>query len=427
MTSQEALHRQIQKWGLPAVSEFLVVAGSAEIWSAVESYGRARRDWPFPVDGVVIKINDVLAQAELGLGTDAPRWAVAYKFPPDQTKTRVTAIVWQVGRTGLVTPVAEVEPITLGGATVARATLHNRAQVQRLDLRVGDEVTIEKAGEIVPQIAEILRDRRPSDAAPVEIPTVCPQCGEPLSDDGPTLRCLNADCPAQLSRRLAHFVSDAGVGVHGLGPATISTLLAAGLVSEPADLFALTVAQLTPLVGAKVAEKLVAAVAESRDVSLERLITALGIPRIGPAAARVVATHFGSLEAVMRSDTEAHIEGLSGTARAELRAYLAFEANRRQLERLLAAGLDPRQTKPTTGGVLAGRTFVLTGRLASLTRTDARALIEAAGGEVRDELTRQVDFVVAGENPGAKAENAKLLGIPVLDEAALRSLLSAQR
>ncbi len=404
-----------------------MVAGSAEIWSAVESYGRARSDWPFPVDGVVINVNDVLAQAELGLGTDAPRWAVAYKFPPDQTKTRVTAIVWQVGRTGLVTPVAEVEPITLGGATVARATLHNRAQVQRLDLRVGDEVTIEKAGEIVPQIAEILRDRRPSDAAPVEIPTVCPQCGEPLSDDGPTLRCLNADCPAQLSRRLAHFVSDAGVGVHGLGPATISTLLAAGLVSEPADLYALTVAQLTPLVGAKVAEKLVAAVAESRDVSLERLITAVGIPRIGPAAARVVATHFGSLEAVMRSDTEAHIEGLSGTARAELRAYLAFEANRRQLERLLAAGLDPRQTKPTTGGVLAGRSFVLTGRLASLTRTDARALIEAAGGEVRDELTRQVDFVVAGENPGAKAENAKLLGIPVLDEAALRSLLSAQR
>lgn len=425
--SQVALHRQIRDWGLPGVPEFQTARGWAEIWALVEGYGRARAGWPFPVDGLVIKVDDPAAQAELGLGPDAPRWAVAFKFPPDQTETRVTAILWQVGRTGLVTPVAEVEPIILGGTTLTRATLHNRAQVQRLDLRIGDWVVIEKAGKIVPQIAEVRSDRRAADAPPIAIPASCPECGDPLSDDGSTLRCRNVHCPAQVSRRLAHFVSDAGVGVRGLGPATVSALRSAGLVAEPADLYGLTADQLEPLVGAEVAAKLLMVLAESRDVSLERLVTALGIPRIGPAAANAVARHYGSFAAVVRSRPAERIEGLSDAAMNEWRNYFAQEPNRRQLERLLAAGFDPRQTEPAPGTALAGRTFVLTGRLPGLTRTEARALIEAAGGVVREELNRHVDFVVAGEHPGAKAENAKLLGIPVLDEAALRSLLAADR
>ena len=429
--SQIELHERLHDWGLPVVEMVKLASDRAAAWAAVQALREHRRDWPFPVDGVVLKLNNVEQREALGEGATAPNWAVAYKYPPDTTVTRITGIGLQVGRTGVVTPVAEFEPVTLGGATITRASLHNRDHIERLDFRVGDWVEVEKAGEIIPQIARVLTERRTTELPSFAFPEDCPVCGDELQqiDQGTVLRCTNASCPARLQLGLAHFASKQGVDIDGLGPGLVERLIDAGLVKQPGDFYRLEIDQLEPVVGAKTAAKLVTAIAESRNATLAQVITALGIPGIGPANAKVVAAHFKSLETLAQVDLgeidPAMVPGLRPAVADALQVHLLVDENRRALADLVSLNLG-QKVDPLRGGRLASKRFVLTGKLPGLTRSEARDLIRSAGGEVSATVTASTDFVVAGENAGAKLDEANRRGIAVIDEAELRAMLKEE-
>lgn len=424
--SQTELYERLRDWRLPVIAAFKQASDVDEAWAAVQAFRQDRSDWPFPADGVVLKLNRVDQREKLGESTTAPNWAVAYKYPPDSAVTRITDIVLQVGRTGVLTPVAEFEPVTLGGATIRRASLHNRDQVERLDLRVGDWVEVEKAGEIIPQIARVLHDRREAELPNYVFPENCPVCGTalPQVEGEAVLRCANANCPARLKLGLAHFASKQGMDIAGMGPGLVERLIDAGLIKRPGDFYRLRTEQLEPVVGAKTAAKLIAAIAQSRKANLTQVITALGIPGIGPANAKLVAAHFKSLENLAEAEVFT-IDPVSGPglppAVAEaMQAYLLEEENRLALEDLVNLEVG-QKVDPAPSGPLAGKRFVLTGKLPGLTRREARELIQSAGGEVSATVSASTDFVVAGENAGTKLDEAKRRGIPVMDEAELRA------
>lgn len=349
--SQVALHQLVQAWGLPGVKDYRVGRNFDEIWTGVRDFQRARHHWIFPTDGVVLKVNDVHLRETLGTGPAAPNWAMAYKFPPETVSTRVRAIVVQVGRSGVLTPVAELEPVKLGGSVITRASLHNRAYVQRMDLRVGDWVKVEKAGEIIPQIAGVELDRRPADLAPYIFPDRCPECQTPVESypGESSVRCPNPDCPAQVRRRLEHFVSANGVNIKGLGPASVQVLVASGLVKTPADLYRLDRDRLAAAVPGRTAGKLWVSIERSRHAPLWRFIAGLGIPQVGASAARVLAAHFQSLDAlarVQRRDLitdhgQPVIPNLSIIISREVWEYFDNEAHRQIVVDLLAAGVRP--------------------------------------------------------------------------------------
>jgi len=319
--------------------------------------------------------------------------------------------------------------VVLGGATITRASLHNHAHVERLDLRVGDWIEVEKAGEIIPQVARVLVERRAGDLSPYVAPSDCPECGNGLrqAEGGAVLRCANALCPPRLKLGLVHFASNQGVAIEGLGPRLIERLIEAGLLRRPGDFYRLKPEQLETVVGARTAAKLSESIVRSRQASLSQVIAGLGIPGVGPSGAKALAMHFQSLENladIESSELEA-VPGLRPAAAEALRAYLADEANREALRDLADLGIG-RPLEQARGGLLQGKRFVLTGKLPGLTRREARDLIQAAGGEVSAALSESTDFVVAGENAGVKLTEAKLRGIPVLDEADLRALLAAE-
>ncbi|MBE2214522.1 MAG: NAD-dependent DNA ligase LigA [Opitutaceae bacterium] len=434
--SQQATLARIAAWGLPVVDRAVVVCDAEVLWQTVCALGEERAGLAYPTDGVVVKLDDIAWRAKCGDSPQGPRWAVAYKYAPRRAATRVRAITIQVGRTGVLTPVAEFDPVDLAGSTVARASLHNRDALARLDVRVGDAVFVEKAGEIIPEIVAVDRGRRSPESAAFVFPETCPACATAVvsGEGGALVRCPSEACPAQVRRRLEHFASMAAVNIAGLGPATIGALVERGWVDDPADFYRLERAQVLGL-GADVvvsSDALLSAIERSKSAELWRVIHGLGIPRVGETTARDLATVYPDLAAF--GDLSAADFDAAGRAavldlgRATEQALLFWfaEARHRALVRDLAGqgvGANATYRAQASSSALAGKVVVLTGRLEHLERDEAINRIRAAGGRVVASVSRRTDYVVAGENPGEKLARARELGVPVIEEAAFLRLL----
>ncbi len=428
--SQRALHERIRAWGLPGVERTTVTHSADETWAAVRAFDRERAKLAFPVDGAVVKLDSTADWKKLGATEHAPRWAIAYKFSAERAETKLLAITVQVGRTGVLTPVAELSPVRLGGSSIARASLHNRGEIARGDVRVGDFVYVEKAGEIIPAVVGVNASRRATDSRRFVFPTKCPSCQSAVVEEigEAAVRCPNLDCPAQLQRRLQHFASEACVGIEGLGPATIDTLVKNGRVKTIADLYRLRREDLVPSDSSpgKTADRLLAAIAKSRSAELWRFIYGLGIPRVGVMSAKGLARQFGRLEVLADADAERlSVAKLSLSTSAAVLAYFAEPKNRALVADLLAAGVKPSNpASSASAGVFAGKIFVLTGALPGLTRAQASEKIIAAGGKITESVSRKTDFVLMGEGSGAKLKTASDLGIAMIDEAEFLRLLA---
>ncbi|MDD2764787.1 MAG: NAD-dependent DNA ligase LigA [Opitutaceae bacterium] len=429
--TQSGFHGLVRAWGLPTVEKFWTTHGIDETWRAVQELGGLRHAFAYATDGAVVKLDALAQQREAGSTAKAPRWAIAYKFAAERAETRLNAITVQVGRTGVLTPVAELEPVVLAGTTVARATLHNRDEIMRKDIRVGDFVRVEKAGEVIPAVVGVDLARRPADAAPYVFPDRCPVCGTRVVqyEGEVALRCPNPDCPAQVRRRVQHFASKAGVDIEGLGEAMVDTLVEKGWVKSLADIYRLRRDDLLTLGKSveKSTDNLLAAIAASKRAELWRVINGLGIQHVGAAAAKDLARKFGSLEALAEAkrDDLLAIAGIGETMAEAITAHFNEPRNRALVSRLLALGLAPTAPARPAGGTtrLAGRTFVLTGTLPVLTREEATARIEAAGGKVSGSVSRKTSYVLAGAEAGSKLDKAKALGVPVIGEAEFLRML----
>ena len=374
------------------------------------------------IDGAVIKLNDLALREHLGATAKFPRWAVAYKYPPEIKETVVEDIVVQVGRTGVLTPKAVVRPVRLAGTTVTNATLHNQDFIAQRDIRIGDTVRIRKAGEIIPEILDVVLPKRPDGTERYHLPEVCPICGAKVEkdEDGAFLRCTGAECPAQLSRNISHFVSRDAMDIDGLGAAIVEALIEKGLIKSPADIYYLTLEQMSSLwqKGDTAAKKLLAAIENSKQQDVSRLIYALGIRQVGAKMGKVLASHFGSLDALMNASVEELTEVSDvGLVTAEnIAAWFAQPQSRHMVERLRSAGLNFESLRTVTDNRFAGKTFVLTGALSKFTREEATEKIELFGGKAAGSVSKKTSFVVVGENAGSKERKARELGIPILSE-----------
>ena len=395
----------------------------------IDWIGDNRETFPFDIDGAVIKINDLAQRQYLGSTAKFPRWAVAYKYPPEKKESRVRDIVVQVGRTGVLTPKAVIEPVRLAGTTVTNATLHNQDFIDNLDLRIGDTVLVQKAGEIIPEILSVVREKRPEGTVPFHMPDTCPECGAPVvrDPDGAALRCTGAECPAQLSRNLAHFVSREAMNIDGLGSAIIDLLIEEKMVSNPADLYALDYAAFAKLPGQgkKSAANLKAAIEASKQNDLSRLLCALGIRQVGSKAAKVLASTFGSLDALQHASLEdlTAVPDIGETTAQNILDYFASPQSQDLIDRLRVAGVNFMSTNQVTDTRFAGKTFVLTGALSLFTREEATEKIESFGGKAASSVSKKTTYVVAGENAGSKLRKAQELGVPVLSEQEFLELL----
>ena len=400
-----------------------------EVGERIAAIGDGRENYPFDIDGAVVKVNDLSQRTVLGSTAKFPRWAAAYKYPPEQKPSKVVDIVVQVGRTGVLTPKAVVEPVRLAGTTVTNATLHNQDFIAEKDIRIGDTVLVQKAGEIIPEIVAVLKDRRPEGTEPYLLPTVCPVCGAPVArdEDGAHIRCTGAECPAQLLRHLTHFASRDAMDIEGLGPAVVEGLVNAGLVKGPGDLYALKAEDVANLerMGKKSADNLIAAIERSKENDLSRLLFAFGIRQVGQKAGQVLARQFGSLDALMAADVETltAVPDIGGITAQSIVDWFRSEQSRHLIETLRAAGVNFESHAAPVGDALAGKTFVLTGTLEQFTRDEAKAMIEAQGGKVSGSVSKKTGYVVAGEAAGSKLRKAQELGIPVLSERDLLTML----
>jgi DNA ligase (NAD+) len=437
--AQSDYHGRLKAWGLPVVERFWRASGIDKVWAAVQELDRLRHGFAYGTDGAVVKLDSFGLQDEAGSTSKAPRWAMAYKFAPERVETRLRAISIQVGRTGVLTPVAELEPVLLAGSTVSRATLHNRDEIARKDIRVGDTVYVEKAGEVIPAIVAVDLKRRPPKCAPYAFPDRCPACGTAaVQREGEVaMRCPNYDCPVQVRRRVQHFASKACVDIDGMGEAMVDTLVEKGWVRTVADLYRLRDRRDDLLsLGKKVeksTDKLLAAIETSKRAELWRFIHGLGIAHVGAAAAKDLAARFGTLEALahakeedfLREKKESVIEGIGETVAGAILDTFRQPQNLSLIEELRSLGVEPsapaRRT-PGREGALSGKTLVLTGTLPTLRREEAAALIESAGGRVAGSVSKKTHFVVAGGEAGSKLDRARSFGVPVIDEAELRRL-----
>ncbi|MCC5805588.1 MAG: NAD-dependent DNA ligase LigA [Opitutales bacterium] len=426
-------HEWLAAWGLPVVEEPEMMRGIEEAMAAVRRIGDERGELPFPIDGAVVKVAAVEDADVLGWSTTAPRWAVAWKFAPPRAATRLRGIAFQVGRTGAVTPVAELEPVEFEGATVERSSLHNADEIARLDLRIGDTVLVEKAGDIIPVIVGVDRAQRPEDSEPFAFPALCPSCGGPLHrQPGRAVHfCGNRECPERVARTIEHFASSAALNIRGLGPRTVEALVREAGVRSAVDLYRLDAETLLGVsgIGERTAANLLASIEASRGARWERVVYGLGLPGIGARRARSLAAAAVDYEALLDVDAERLVAGLddggaglSASVVGDLLAELALPETRQLLKELRDAGVGSAPELSGTGP-LAGEVVVVTGSLPDWTRAEVVALMEAAGAGVRSRVTGETTLLVAGERPGSNLERARALGVPVIDAAELRRRL----
>jgi len=388
-----------------------------------------RPQLPYDIDGMVMKVDSLSLQQRLGATTRSPRWAIAYKFEALQETTFLENIEVQVGRTGVLTPVAHLKPVKVGGVTVSRATLHNEDEIEKKDIRIGDTVLIQRAGDVIPEVVKVISSKRRGNETKFTMPADCPVCGSPVvrAAGEAATRCINASCSAQLKERIKHFASKAAFDIDGLGDKLVDQLVARGLVSTFADLFNLDLETLAGLerMGAKSAENLVNAIAASKKISFARFLYSLGIRHVGEHVAALLADQFDSLEQLGAGSEEmlTAIEGIGPIVAKSIANFFKQPENLDTVRRLLRAGIQIESATPAIRKSLAGRTFVLTGALATLTRRQAKEMIAAAGGKVSGAVSRNTDFVVAGESPGSKLAKARELGVTVIDETQLKELL----
>jgi DNA ligase (NAD+) len=433
--SQSALLDTLQRLGLPVNRDRRRACGAGELAAFHEDVARRRNELPFDIDGVVYKVDDLALQRKLGFITREPRWAVAHKFPAEEMPTEVVDIAVQVGRTGAITPVAKLKPVFVGGVTVTNATLHNEDEVRRKDVRIGDTVIVRRAGDVIPEVVRVLGERRPKDAREFRMPRKCPQCGSAIErlPDEAVARCTGGlVCPAQRKQALLHFAGRRAMDIEGLGDKLVDQLVDAGIVHTPADLYKLGVAHLAALerMADKSAGNVVGAIEKSKSTTLARFVYALGIRHVGEATARDLARHFGALEPLIDADVDALLDVRDvGPVLAEaIRDFFAERHNREVIAQLRAAGVHWTEGPPerAPAGPLAGMTVVLTGTLPTMTREDAKALLESAGAKVAGSVSAKTSYVVAGADAGSKLAKAEQLGVPVLDEAGLRKLLARE-
>ena len=428
LTHTETLLR-LRELGFPTLEMTAVVSTREQAVAHIEAIGAARDALAYDIDGVVIKIDRLSDRRVLGEGVKTPRWAVAYKFPPEQKKTKLLDISVAVGRTGVLTPTAELSPVRLAGTTVSRATLHNLDFIRERGILLGDTVLVQKAGDIIPEIVSAFPADRDGSERQFDMPTHCPSCGEPVvrDEEEAAYRCTNSDCPAQRSRAIEHFASKNAMDIEGLGPQLVEALLTAGHIRSAADLYELkaeTVAQMERM-GDKSAANLIAAIERSKSAGLERLIFALGIRNIGQVAAASLARRFGTLEACFDATVETlcEIEDFGLITAECVTDYFSHPQNRALCRRLIDAGLVTCTTAVTVDERFAGMTFVLTGTLPTLTRDEASELIRQRGGKVAGSVSKKTTYVVAGEAAGSKLTKAQSLGVTVIDEETLLTMI----
>ena len=399
-----------------------IYSDSAEILSKIDSINENRQELTCDIDGAVIKVNDLATRQAMGTTAKCPRWAVAYKYPPEIKPTVIEDIVVQVGRTGVLTPKAVVRPVRLAGTTVTNATLHNQDFITERDIRIGDTVQIRKAGEIIPEILEVDLSKRPADAIPYSLPCTCPVCGAPTAkdEDGAFLRCTGAECPAQLSRNIAHFVSRDAMDIEGLGGSIVDALIEKGHITSPADIYHLTLDQMKSLwqKGDTAAKKLLAAIETSKQQDLSRLIYALGIRQVGAKTGKVLASQFGSLDALAQATEEdlTQISDVGQITAKNITQWFAQPQSAHMIEKLRQAGVNFESKRIISDTRFAGMTFVLTGALNKFTREEATEKIELFGGKASGSVSKKTTYVVVGENAGSKERKARELGIPILSE-----------
>ena len=430
VTHTESLAR-LRELGFTILPEQTAISGGENIAARVAWLGEYRTEAAFDMDGAVIKVDDLSMRRIVGEGTSTPKWAVAFKYPPEEKQTKLLSIDIQVGRTGVLTPTANLAPVRLAGTTVSRATLHNIDLIRERDIRLGDTVIVRKAGEIIPEITESVKDARNGTETVFEMPTVCPSCGHPVEKDddgsGAAVRCVNPACPAQVARRIVHFASKGAMNIDGLGPQVVDLLLREGMISDIADLYTLKVEDVESLerMGKKSAENLLSAIENSKARGLERLLFALGVRGVGEVAAESIAARMRTLDACFAATAEdfSAIEDIGGITAAALVDFFADESTRELCDRLTSIGLVCEAVAEKPADTLAGLTFVLTGTLPTMSRDEASELIKRAGGKVSGSVSKKTSYVVAGEEAGSKLTKAQSLGVPVIDEAALLEML----
>ncbi len=421
--------KALKRAGLPT-NKFNVRCASLDaVLDALRDLETRRNELPYQIDGAVVKVDSLAQQRELGATAKSPRWGIAFKFAAARAETRLRGILLQVGRTGNVTPVADLEPVWLGGVTITRATLHNRDEIERLDVRVGDLVILERGGEVIPKVVGVRADLRTRKERAFRFPKKCPSCGSVLveTEEEVAIRCDNPSCPQQLERRIEHFASRNAMDIAGLGSQNVKLLLGNGLVRDVADLYRLTVADLVPLerFAEKSAQNLVAGIAASNERPWRNKLFALGIRHVGLQGAAVLASRYPTLEALRAATAEElqALEDVGPRVAASIVDFLNRPDSRRLLDELEKQGVLNPGPEVVTGSALAGKTFVLTGTLTGRTRSDAQAEIEARGGRVASSVSKKTDYVVVGDSAGSKLDQAQKLGIATLDEAAFESLL----
>lgn len=427
VSSQCEYRTQLEQWGLPIVERFWQVEGAAAAWAAVEELDAIRARFAFPTDGAVVKLDSFRQQDILGATSKAPRWAIAVKFAAEQAETILERITIQVGRTGALTPVAELVPVQLAGTTVSRATLHNQEEMARKDVRVGDTVIVEKAGEIIPAVVRVVLEKRPAGSEAFVFPETCPACGTAVSkiEGEVAVRCLNIECPDQVRGRLEHYASRQCLDIEGLGEAVVDQLVAKGFVSNIADIYRLEYEQVLGLekFAEKSARNLLSAIEASKSVELWRLLHGLGIPQVGASAAKDLAKAFGGVRDLSAATLGQMVEvdGIGEKTASGIIAYFADEKNQAVVDALFEAGMSPQAPESLSEeeAVLSGKTFVITGTLPTLKRNEAKALVESKGGKVAGSVSKKTDFLVAGEAAGSKLTKAESLGVAVIDEAKL--------
>lgn len=427
MTHSETLDA-MKHMGFPIVP-YKLCGTIGECCERIEQIGQERGDFAYDIDGAVIKINSLSQREVLGSTAKFPRWAVAYKYPPEKKESRVVDIVVQVGRTGVLTPKAVIEPVRLAGTTVSNATLHNQDNIDRLDIRIGDTVLVQKAGEIIPEVLSVNKDKRPEGTVPYKMPELCPECGAPVvrDADGAALRCTSPECPAQRLRNLAHFASREAMDIEGLGISVCQSLISSGLVGSPAELYSLDVQSVAQLdrMGEKSAENLINAIEKSKNAGLARLLCAFGIRQVGQKAAKTLAVHFGTLDKLMQATLEelTNVHDIGAITADFLIEWFSLPQSQHQIKLLREAGVSFESTDTVKDARFTGMTFVLTGELSGYKRDEAAAIIESYGGKASSSVSKKTSYVLAGENAGSKLKKATDLGITVINEEQFNEMI----